>query len=138
MKMNPYLIFNGNCEEAFVAYEKILRGKIQAMMRHAGTPAETHVPAEWRDKIIHASLTFGGNTLMASDAPPSSYEKMQGTTVSLQRDEPAEAERLYNALSDGGKVTLPLGETFFAQKFGMLVDRFGTPWMIHCAKPMAQ
>ena len=71
MKVNPYLTFDGDCEEAFKVYEKVLGGKIVAMMTHRDTPAEAHVPAEWRDKILHARLVFGDNVLMASDAPPS-------------------------------------------------------------------
>jgi len=136
MKMNPYLSFDGNCEEAFKAYEKILGGKIAAMMPFEGTPGEDHVPADWKKKIIHACLTFGDNMLMASDSPPGNSAKMQGISVALHPKEPAEAERLFGALSDGGQVTMPLGETFWAQKFGMLTDRFGTPWMINCSKPM--
>jgi PhnB protein len=136
MKMNPYLTFDGNCEEAFTAYAKILGGKIEAMMPFEGTPGEQHVPPDWKKKIIHACLTFDDNMLMASDAGPGCSEKMQGISVALHPKEPAEAERLFNALSEGGKVTMPLGETFWAQKFGMLVDRFGTPWMINCSRPM--
>jgi PhnB protein len=137
MKMNPYLTFDGNCEEAFKAYEKILGGKIQAMMTFDSRPEqECPVPADWKKKILHACLTFGDNMLMASDAPPGNSAKMQGISVALHPKEPAEAERLFDALADGGQVTMPLGETFWAQRFGMLTDRFGTPWMINCSKPM--
>jgi PhnB protein len=136
MQMNPYLTFEGNCEEAFMAYEKILGGKIVAMMPFEGTPGEGQVPADWKKKIIHACLSFGDNMLMASDVAPSCSQKMQGISVALHPKEPADAERLFDALSAGGQVTMPLSETFWAQKFGMLVDRFGTPWMINCAKPM--
>jgi PhnB protein len=135
MHLNPYLTFDGNCEEAFRTYEKILGGKIIAMMAHEGTPAEGHVPAEWRKKILHARLVFGDNVLMASDAPPGRFAKMQGFSVTLVVKEPAEAERLFNALAEGATITMPLGETFWAAKFGMLTDRFGTPWMINCEKP---
>jgi PhnB protein len=134
MHVNPYLTFDGDCEEAFNVYEKVLGGKIVAMMTHKGTPAEEHVPAEWRDKILHARLVFGDNVLMASDAPPGRQEKMQGFSVSLVMTDPAEAERVFNALADGGSVRMPLGETFWAKKFGMLTDRFGTPWMVNCEK----
>jgi len=134
MQANTYLTFDGNCAEAFKVYEKVLGGKIIAMMTHKDTPAEAHVPAEWRDKILHARLVFGDNVLMASDAPPGRFEKMQGFSVTLVTKDSAEAERLFNALADGGAVTMPLGETFWAVKFGMLTDRFGTPWMINCEK----
>jgi PhnB protein len=134
--MNPYLTFDGDCQEAFKAYAKILGGEIVAMLPHEGTPAEEHTPAEWRKKIIHARLLVGDDVLMGSDAPPSRQQKMQGFSVTLLPKEPAEAERIYDALAEGGTVTMPLGETFFAIKFGMVVDRFGTPWMIVCEKPM--
>ncbi|MGH6803010.1 MAG: VOC family protein [Methyloceanibacter sp.] len=134
MYVNPYLTFDGDCEQAFKVYEKVLGGEIVAMMPHEGTPAETHVPAEWRKKILHARLVFGDNVLMASDAPPGRREKMQGFSVSLVTKDPAEAERIFNAFADGGTVIMPLGETFWALKFGMLRDRFGTPWMVNCEK----
>jgi PhnB protein len=135
MQLNPYLTFNGNCEEAFTAYAKILGGKIDAMMPFEGTPSEGYVPGAWKKKIMHACLSLGDNKLMASDGPSASSEKMQGMSVALHATEPAEAERLFNALSEGGTVIMPLEETFWARKFGMLVDRFGTPWMINCSKP---
>jgi PhnB protein len=134
MKLNPYLTFDGNCEEAFKAYEKILGGEIVAMMPHEGTPAEGHVPAEWRKKIIHARLVIDGTVLMGSDAPADRYKPMQGFTVTLNIKEPAEAERVFNALAEGGSVLMPLADTFWAKKFGMATDRFGTPWMINCEK----
>lgn len=135
MHINPYLTFAGNCEEAFKAYAKILGGKIVTMMPHEGTPAETHAPPEWRKKIMHARLDFGDNVLMATDSPPGRFQKTQGMTVALNTGDPAEAERIFNALAEGAAITLPLCETFFAIKFGMLTDRFGTPWMINCEKP---
>jgi PhnB protein len=136
MKLNPYLTFDGTCEEAFKTYEKILGGKIVAMMPHEGTPAEGHVPPDWRKKIIHARLVTDGTILMGSDAPPDRYQPMQGFSVTLNIKDPAEAERIFNAFAAGGTVRMPLGETFWAAKFGMLTDRFGTPWMINCEKAM--
>jgi PhnB protein len=136
MKLNPYLTFNGTCEQAFKAYAKILGGEIVAMMPHEGTPAEGNVPANWRKKIIHARLVTDGTMLMGSDAPPDRYQPMQGFTVTLNIKEPAEAERVFNALAKGGTTIMPLTETFWAKKFGMATDRFGTPWMINCEKAM--
>jgi PhnB protein len=132
MRVNPYLFFNGQCEEAFKFYAKILGGKIEAMLPHAGTPAEQHVGPEWRDKIMHAKLAIGGDVLMASDAPPGRQQQTGGYSVSLQIEQPAEAERIFDAFKEGGTVTMPLEKTFWAQRFGMLVDRYGTPWMINC------
>jgi PhnB protein len=134
MRMNLYLFFKGDCEAAFKHYQKVLGGKITAMLTHAGTPAEASVPAEWRNKIIHACLEADDFTLMASDAPPDHQDDVKGFSVSINVDKPADAERIFAGLSEGGTVTLKLDETFFAQRFGMLVDRFGTPWMVNCAK----
>jgi PhnB protein len=134
MQIQPYLFFNGDCEAAFNFYERCLGGKIEAMLTHAGTPAEQQVPAEWRDKILHARLVVGDAVLMASDAPPGHYQKPQGFSVSVQIGEPGRAEEVFHALADGGTVTMPIQETFFAARFGMLVDKFGTHWMVNCDK----
>ena len=132
MQLNPYLNFNGQCEAAFRFYERCLGGKIVAMIPHAGTPAEAHVPAEWRDKIMHALLTVGGSALMGTDVPPDHYKGSTGYSVQLAVDEPADAERIFGELAENGTVRMPLQTTFWARRFGMLVDRFGIPWMINC------
>jgi len=136
MRLNPYLLFTGQCEAAFKFYEKCLGGKIEVMMTHAGTPAEKQVPPEWRDKILHARLAVGSQVLMASDAPPGRQEEPKGFSVSLQINDPAEAERIFQALAENGTVRMPIQKTFFAERFGMLVDRFGIPWMIDCEAPV--
>jgi PhnB protein len=138
MQINPYLFFNGQCEEAFKFYEKVLGGKILAMMPHEGTPAEKTVSAEWRKKIIHARVEVGGRLLMGSDAPPEQQQKTQGFSINLEFSDPAEAKRIFEALADGGAAHMPFSETFWAKGFGMLEDRFGIPWMVNCAKEMAQ
>jgi len=132
MQLNPYLTFNGQCEAAFKFYEKALGGKIEAMIPHTGTPAEQHVPAEWREKIMHARLIVNGQALMGSDAPPDHYKEPKGFSVSVQFKDEAEGARVFNALAEGGKVGMPLQKTFWAAGFGTLVDRFGIPWMINC------
>jgi PhnB protein len=137
MNVNPYLFFSGNCEEAFKFYEKLLGGKITAMMPHEGTPAAEHVRPEWRSKIMHASMDVGGKVLMASDDPSETFEKPQGFYVTLSPTDPAEAERIFQGLAEGGTVRMPIQETFWALRFGMLVDRFGIPWMVNCSKPMS-
>ena len=137
MKLNPYLTFSGQCEMAFKFYEKTLGGKIEAMMTAEGTPMEQHVTPDWRTKIMHARLTVGDTVLMGSDAPPGRQEPMKGFSVTLNIDEPAEAERVFLGLSEKAQsVTMPIQETFWARRFGMLTDQFGTPWMINCEKPM--
>jgi PhnB protein len=133
--LNPYLTFNGNCEAAFNFYAKVLGGKIEAMLPHEGTPAEGHVPAEWKKKIMHARMTVDRFTLMGSDSPPGRGQPMQGFSVTLNIDKPEEAERVFHVLAEKGNVIMPIQETFWAVRFGMLVDRFSTPWMINCEKP---
>jgi PhnB protein len=136
MRTNPYLLFDGRCEEAFRFYEKTLGAKIEAMLRAEGTPMADKVPPEQRNKIMHARLIVGGTVLMASDCPPDQYKAPQGFSVTLGVETPDEAERVFNALADGGAVRMPIAETFWARRFGMLTDRFGIPWMVNCEKPM--
>jgi PhnB protein len=102
------------------------------MLTHEGTPAAEHVPAEWHKKILHAKMNIGDAVLMASDAPPGRFNQPQGFSVSLQIEDPAEAERKFQALAEGGVVTMPIGQTFWAKRFGMCVDQFGIPWMVNC------
>jgi PhnB protein len=131
MQLNPYLTFSGQCESS-VQILKVLGGKIEAMHSHAGSPMEDQVPPQWRSKIMHASLNVDGNLLMGSDAPPDRYEQMKGFTVTLGVNDPSEAERVFKALSENGTAQMPIQKTFWAARFGMLVDQFGTPWMINC------
>ena len=132
MQLSPYLHFNGNCEQAFKFYEKALNAKIESMFPHEGTPAAEHVPVEWRSKIMYACLAVGGQHLMGSDVPPDHYQKPHGFSVSLGIKEVAEAERVFHALEEKGTVQMPLQQTFWAVRFGMLIDQFGIPWMINC------
>ncbi len=132
MRVNPYLFYNGTCEAAFNYYAKVLGGKIEAMLTHEGTPASDQVPPEWQKKIMHAKMSIDGEVLMASDAPPGHFNKPQGFSVSLQVEDPAEAERKFQALAEGGVVNMPIAQTFWARRFGMCVDQFGIPWMINC------
>ncbi len=132
MRMNPYLTFDGQCEAALRRYAEILGGTIEVMMSHRGTPAEGHVPPESLDRIMHGRITLGDDLLMGSDALPGQYKKPEGFSVSLQIKDPAEAERVFHALAEGGEVQMPIQETFWAARFGMLVDRFGIPWMVNC------
>jgi PhnB protein len=131
-QINPYLVFDGRCEEAFRFYEKTLGGKIEMIMPHEGTPAEAHVPKEWLKKIMHVSMSVGSATLMGSDSPPDRYKQPSGFSVSLQIPDAAEGERVFAALSEGGTVSMPFQPTFWAKRFGMCTDRFGIPWMVNC------
>ena len=132
MQVNPYLNFNGDCAAAFKFYERCLGGKIESIMTHRDSPIAKDVPPAWQDTVLHARLKVGDTVLMASDSPPEYYQKPQGVYVSLQIDTPAEAERIFRELSQGGSVTMPIEKTFWAERFGMLVDRFSIPWMVNC------
>ena len=137
MKLNPYLNFNGNCRPAFEYYEKHLGGKILAMMNHAEVPAGTAGRPEWGSAILHARIALGDTVVMASDVPPDVQQPMRSVYLSLSVDSPEEAERIFPLLSDGGEVCMPLQETFWAHRFAITRDRFGTLWMINAEKPMA-
>ena len=136
MNLNTYIFFTGQCKEAFEHYAKVLGGKIEMMMPHTGSPAEQHVPADWRDKILHARLLIGENVLMASDAPPGHQSNTTGFAVNISLKDPIEGERIFKALADSGTVIMPYGETFWAVRYGMLTDRFGITWMVNVEKPV--
>lgn len=135
MNLNPYLFFNGNCAEAFRFYADTLGGQVEAVMNYGGSPGCEEIPADWHDKVMHACLAIGDNRLMGSDPPPQYHQPMQGVSVALAVDTPEEAERVFAAFSDGGEVQMPMEETFWAQRFGMVTDRFGVAWMVNCLKP---
>jgi len=135
MKINPYLTFDGHCEAAFKFYAQCLGGTLETLMPFGETPACGDVPADHRDKVMHACLRVGDQVLMGSDCHPAQpFESIRGCSVTLQLDSMAEAERIFNALAEQGTVQMPLQQTFWAVRFGMLVDRFGVPWMINCEK----
>jgi len=135
MKLNPYLNFPGTCEEAMNTYAKVLGGEVVAMLAYGDMPGDHPVPDDMRKKIAHARIVIGDQVLMASDSGPERFKPMQGVSVTLNIPDQAEAERVYNALVDGGNAIMPLEETFWAKKFGVLADRFGTQWMVNCEKP---
>ena len=136
MKLSTYLMMPGNAREAFTHYHGVLGGTLTAMMDHRGTPAEEHVPPEWRDKILHCCLEIEGQLLMASDAPPGSSDgPMQSVAVSIGVKTPEEVDRIFAGLAEGGTVTMPVAETFWSPRFGMVKDRFGTSWMVGAEQP---
>jgi PhnB protein len=132
-QLNAYLFFDGTCADAMRFYERTLGGKLD-LITHAQSPIAGDTPPGSADRILHARLVFDGGTLMASDSMVGQpYEGMKGFSLSLNYSSVAEAKKAFDALSAGGKVTMPLDKTFWAEAFGMLVDRFGTPWMINGA-----
>jgi PhnB protein len=131
--LNPYLFYQDKCEAAFNYYAKVLGGKIDAMLRASEAPPDMPAAPGREKTIMHARMSLpGGSILMASDAPPEQFHKPQGFSMSLTITDVAEAERKFNALADGGTVTMHFSRTFWAKGFGMCVDQFGIPWMVNC------
>lgn len=136
MHINAHIGFDGQCAAAFKFYEECLRGTIEFMMAYGDSPMADKIDPNFQERIMHASLKVGDQTLMGADAPHAHPSKPQGFCVALSLSDPAEAERIYTALSENGTIQVPMAPTFWALKFGMLTDRFGIPWMINCAAPM--
>jgi PhnB protein len=138
-QFEPYLCFDGNCAEAIRFYERVLGAKVEMMMKFSEVPPQEGQPPMTGDGIMHASITLDGDRLMASDSPPGMpFEPMKGITVSLAYPTAEQGRRIFDALAEGGRVTMPYQKTFWADGFGMLTDRFGTPWMVNAgdaAKP---
>ena len=132
MQMTTYLSFKGQCETAFKFYEECLGGRLGAIFRYAGSPLADQVPADWQDRVMHGSLTIGDQVLMGGDVAPDRYEEPRGFSLSLQIKSTADAERVFRELARDGRVVMPLEQTFWAARFGMVVDRFGVPWLINC------
>jgi PhnB protein len=129
----PYLGFDGNCAEAMQFYEKVFGGTIKVMMSGAQSPMASQIPQEYADRILNAQLELpGGGLLFAGDTPMNvPYEGIKGVTLALNYDTVLEAESAFEKLAAGGKVTMPFGPTFWAEKFGMLVDKYGVAWVIN-------
>lgn len=138
MKLNTYLGFDGQCAEAFRFYEQALGGELVMMMTYDEMPASGPARPELAGRIMHARLVIGDQVLMGSDAPPQLHQPAHGFHVNIAVDTVAEAERVFETLATGGQVTMPIAPTFWAERFGMLVDRYGTPWMVNCEKKPAE
>jgi PhnB protein len=138
MQLNAYLFFDGNCAEAMRFYERLLGGKIEMMMTHAESPMAGEASScAGPDRIMHARLVFpGGGALLASDAMVNQpYEKMKGFSLLQHYETAEEARRIFNSLAEGGTINMPMEKTFWAEAFGVVVDRFGTPWMVGGGMP---
>lgn len=127
MKLDIYLNYRGNCEEAFAFYQQHLGAKLTGLVRHGEQP-NPNIPADWADKVLHARLEVGGTVLMGADVPRS--EPMRSAYLSLSLDTEQEAERVHALLSEGGEIFMKMEKTPFANRFAMLRDRFGTSWML--------
>jgi PhnB protein len=137
MQLHTYLNYGGNCEQAFRFYEQHLGGKVTFMMRHGEQPGAANVAPEWKDAVLHARMTIGGTELLGADVPPERFQPMRSAYLSLTVESIDEAERIYALLTDGGQIFMPMQETFYASRFAMLRDRFGTSWMILGPRPNA-
>ena len=138
MNVQPYLSFEGRCEEAIDFYKSTVGAKVEMMMRFKEAPADQQamISPDSKDKVMHAALKIGEATVMASDGYCSGKPSFSGVSLALTADSPAEADKLFNALSKGGQVTMPMTETFFANRFGTCSDKFGVTWMVINPKPM--
>jgi PhnB protein len=137
MQMNPYLSFRGDCEEAFRVYERTFGGQLGTIFRYAGSPMAGDVPADWQDKVMHTALTVDGQVLMGGDVAPNQFEQPQGFSMSITLKNEAETDRIYSELAKDGRVIMALQKTFWAARFGHVVDRFGIPWLINCESEAA-
>jgi PhnB protein len=139
LSCEPYLVFGGRCEEALQFYRRALGAKIQSLVRFREAPKDCGAPANWEEKIMHSSLQFGDTTVMASDGCWTEQNKtFSGFALSLALSDEAEADRHFKALAEGGQIKMPMEKTFFAQRFGMVTDRFGVAWMIMVPAAMPQ
>lgn len=132
MQFTPYIMFDGNCAEALKRYTEIFGGEIAFMQTFRGSPFEGDMLAEALDQVMHATLTVGNGTLMASDNPWGDYSPPKSISVSVPFDSLKEAKRVFDALAEGGEIKMEFQKTFWAEGFGMVVDRFGVPWLINC------
>jgi PhnB protein len=128
------LAFNGECDAAFTLYQQCLGGTVTFRLAWGDSPMADQAPPEWHDKVVHATLTVGGAALSGADVLPGVYQRPQGFQIQLNLDDVAAAERIFTQLAEGGEVTVSLQQTFWAQRFGAVVDRFGVPWSINCGE----
>ena len=137
MQLHTYLNYGGNCEEAFKFYAKHLGGKITMLMRHGEQPDGHNVPAEWARAVLHARMNLGETELLGADIPPDRFQPIRSAYLSLTLGSDQEADRVFALLSEGGQIFMPMQETFYASRFAMLRDRFGTSWMLLHPKPQS-
>lgn len=137
LQIEPYLTFNGNCEQALAFYARCLGGNVTFMQRYGGSPMDDgKLPADWKDKVMHSVFVADGTGFMASDGMPGQAPTgYSGISMSLNvPKDTARAQRIFDALAAGGQVQMPFGKTFWAEGFGMLTDKFGVPWMVNCGE----
>jgi PhnB protein len=134
MKLNPYLAFDGRCRQAFEFYEKAFGGKIAFIQTIGESPMASGSPPETHGRVMHVTLHVGDQVLQGADAPPGQFTQPAGFCVATHFEDAADGERVFTALSENGKVQMPFQETFWAKGFGMLIDQFGTPWIVNAGQ----
>jgi PhnB protein len=134
MKFNPYLSFDGRCREAFEFYEKTMGGRISFMQTYGESPMAPDMPADTHGRIMHVTLQVGDQVLQGADAPPGQFTKPAGFCVAAHCDDVGEGERVFATLAQNGTVQMPFQATFWAKGFGMLIDQFGTPWIVNAGQ----
>ena len=130
MPVTPYLFFDGRCEEAIDFYKKALGAEVEAIMQFKDAPPDMQGNMPNKDKVMHSAFKVGDTTIMATDGQCSGKAEFSGITLTITANSDAEAEKLFNALAQGGKINMPMSETFFATRFGMVADKFGVGWMV--------
>lgn len=130
MKLYTYLNYGGNCRQAFEFYAEHLGGKITMLTTHGEQPDQSRVAPDWKNAVLHARIEMGDTVVLGADIPPDRFQPMRSAYLTLMLDSVGEAERLYALLGEGGQIFMPMEETFFARRFAMLRDRFGTSWML--------
>lgn len=127
-----YLSFDGQCAEAMRFYERALGGTLERLLRGSDTPMADQMPPQFRDRVMHARLALpGGGVLYGGDAPVGQYEGIKGVSITVDYDTEERAQQVFDALAEGGRVTMPMGPAFWAKRFGMVVDRFGAAWIVN-------
>ena len=137
MRISPHLMFDGRCAEAFGRYQALLGGELR-MLTFGDSPLASEIEPRWHERILHATLSLDGFELAGADVLPEQFARPQGFSVLLTLDDPGEARRIFDALSDGGEIHFPIQSTFWSDGFGVLVDRFAIPWEVTCPHGAAQ
>ena len=132
MQVTPYLSFDGQCEAAFKFYERCFAGRLGSIFRYAGSPMADQVPPDWQNKVMHGSVAIADLVVMGADVSPERYEAPKGFSLSVQINSTSEAERIFHELARDGRIVMPLEKTFWADRFGVVVDPFGISWLINC------
>lgn len=132
MRLSAHLSFDGSCEQAFRFYQQVLNGQLVTLLTYGQSPLAQDTPAEFHDRILHATLTVGSFELLGADVLPDQAERPQGFCITLSLTDVQRANEIFSALADGGIVRMPLQDTFWSPAFGLVTDRFGIPWEINC------